>query len=163
MTYGNVSVVGSKGDFACLSPFTLLIILISLSSKNGNTNFSHCSFALFNRRSDSGNIHLSSSQEVQTSLDIRGNIYELPSNFEGHSESRKAVGMITRAVKACVSDQGRGKINLTGARDQSLHQFFGDSTKGSMHVPSLSVSSEQGSIKMQTLSWADNIIKMFKQ
>lgn len=103
---------------------------------------------------------------MQTSLDIKGNIHELPSSFEGLSAPRKAVGIIAGAVKtspACVSNQGQGKINLTGARDQSLRQFFNDSTKRSMGVPSLSVSSEQGSIEMRTLSWADNIVKNLKQ
>lgn len=117
-----------------------------------------------NHRSGTGNISLSSSQEVQANLEIKGNITKLPSSFEGLEEPCKAVGAIVRGkmkpsvAYSSVLNEGRGKIDLTGARDQSLRQFFKESTTRKAS-PTMYVSSVGGSIKMETLSWADNITR----
>ena len=114
-----------------------------------------------------GDISLSVSHEVQANIDIKGKINELPSSFEGHAEPCQAVGTIDRReIQASdpygsVANEGRGKIDLTGARHQSLRQYFKTSAKPNT-PPTISVSSAGGSIRMETLSWADNIVRKFK-
>lgn len=112
---------------------------------------------------------LSMSQDVNADMVITGNIAELPASFEGDIQATKAVGTINcpegssqgvRGVGYGVQDSGQGKIDLAGARNQSLRQFFPNDV-GSNARPKLSVSAVKGSVGLETLSWAENIARKF--
>lgn len=115
---------------------------------------------------------MSMSQDVNADMIITGNIDELPASFEGDVEATKAIGTINcpetrssqgvRGVEYGVQDSGQGKIDLTGARNQSLRQFFPNDV-GNNARPRLSVSAVKGSVGLETLSWAENIARKFTQ
>lgn len=104
------------------------------------------------------------SQGVTTDIDITGNISELPSTFEGNIQGCKAVGTIVCAGMGrspeSLQGSGGGKIDLAGARDQSLRQYFKKDSTGRGN-PTLSVTASDGSVGVETLSWADNITRKF--
>eukprot|EP00904_Undaria_pinnatifida_P006617 jgi/Undpi1/3085/HiC_scaffold_15.g06459.m1 len=118
-------------------------------------------------RSDKGDVIVSMSREVHADMVITGNIAQLPPSFEGDIQTMKAVGTInsseTRSsvgVRYSGQDSGQGKIDLAGARSQSLRQFF-PAGVGSTARAKLSVSAIKGSIGLETISWADNIARRF--
>lgn len=112
---------------------------------------------------------VSMSQDVNADMIITGNIGELPASFEGDIQATKAEGIIncpeTRSSQGLrregsVQDSGQGKIDLIGARNQSLRHFFPNDA-GSNARPKLSVSAVKGSVGLETLSWAENIARKF--
>lgn len=113
------------------------------------------------------------SQQVDADLDIEANSVELPSTFEGNVLSGKAVGNIKSAavepsraarygsISSNSKDAGGGKIDLVGARGQSLRQYFPNDAAISSLRPKLSVMAIGGSVVVEILSWADNIARKF--
>ena len=113
------------------------------------------------------------SQQVDADVDIRANSVELPSTFEGETLSGKAVGRIrsaavepSRAARygsagSNSKDAGGGKIDMVGARGQSLRQYFPKDAATNSLRPKLSVSAEGASVVVEILSWADNIARKF--
>lgn len=113
---------------------------------------------------------MSMSQDVNADMVITGNIGELPASFEGDIRATKAIGTINcpatrssrgvRGVGYGVQGSGQGKIDLTGARNQSLRHFFPKDV-GRNARPRLSVSAVKGSVGLETLSWAENVARKF--
>lgn len=114
------------------------------------------------------------SQQVDADLEIAAaNGIELPPTFEGDTQTGKAVGRISSArvepsratarygsiTSSSQGDAGGGKIDLVGARGQSLRQYFPNDPAASSVRPKLSVTAKGGSVVLEVLSWADNIIR----
>lgn len=103
------------------------------------------------------------SQQVDADLEIAANSLDLPSTFEGDIQRGKAVGRINSAgvepSRADSRDAGGGKIDLVGARGQSLRQYFPNDPATSSVRPKLSVVAKGGSVVLEILSWADNIVR----
>lgn len=113
------------------------------------------------------------SQQVDADLKIAANSIELPSTFEGDTETGKAAGRIKSArvepsraaardgsiTSSSQDDAGGGKIDLVGARGQSLRQYFPNDPATSSVRPKLSVMAKGGSVELEILSWADNIVR----
>eukprot|EP00752_Nemacystus_decipiens_P005442 g4932.t2 len=124
-------------------------------------------------RSDGGDVNVSMSQQVDVDLDIEANSVELPPSFEGDVLSGKAVGSIKSAAvepsratrygsnSSISQDAGGGKIDLVGARGQSLRQYFPNDAATSSLRPKLSMMAKGGSVAVEILSWADNIARKF--
>lgn len=107
------------------------------------------------------------SAEVHADIDITGEIKGLPSTFDGEVHATKATGTIvhagaepTRGAWANAEGAGGGKVDLTGARDQSLRQYFSRDTASTTR-PQFTVTALKGSVALETLSWADNITRKF--
>lgn len=113
------------------------------------------------------------SQQVDADLDIEANSVELPPSFEGDVLSGKAVGSIKSAAvepsraarygsnSSNSREAGGGKIDLVGARGQSLRQYFPNDAAANSLRPKLSVMAKRGSVVVEILSWADNIARKF--
>lgn len=107
------------------------------------------------------------SRDVDADVDVSGYIRELPPTFEGDIKATNAMGTIggagirsSQGAAHSPQDAHGGKINLTGAREQSLRQYFRNNlTRGAR--PKLSVSAAEGSVWLETLSWAQNITQKF--
>ncbi|CAM9426914.1 unnamed protein product [Ectocarpus sp. 6 AP-2014] len=122
-------------------------------------------------RSNGGNINVSLSQQVDADVEITGDVVKVPSTFEGDTQRGRAVGSIysaqvepsraTRHGSTSSTDAGGGKIDMVGARGQSLRQYFPGNTATTSVRPKLSVVAEGGCVVVETLSWADNITRKF--
>lgn len=116
---------------------------------------------------------MSMSQQVDADLDIEASSIELPSKFKGDIRTGKAVGSIKSAAvepsraarygstRSNYKDAGGGKIDLVGARGQSLRQYFPNDAASSSSHPKISVMAKGGSVVVDILSWADNIARKF--
>lgn len=114
-------------------------------------------------RSDGGDIAVSMTQEVIADMHIVGNISKLPPSFEGDIQAAKAVGTINGQNGGLIPSRGigGGKIDLAGARDQSLRHFFPSDVASSVR-PKLVITSIEGSVALETLSWAENVVRKFE-
>lgn len=113
------------------------------------------------------------SQQVDADLEMAASSIKLPSTFEGDTQTDKAVGRINGArvepsraaarfgsiSSSSQDDAGGGKIDLVGARGQSLRQYFPNDPATSSVRPKLSVMAKEGSVVLEILSWADNIVR----
>lgn len=147
--------------------------MLCLIPGSNNSNTSSSAVSRFWHRSDGGDVNVSMSQQVGADVDIEANSVELPPSFEGDVVSGKAVGSIrsaavepSRAARYGSSssnskDAGGGKIDLVGARGQSLRQYFPNDAATNSLRPKLSVMAKGGSVVVEILSWADNIARKF--
>lgn len=107
---------------------------------------------------------MSMSHDVRARINLAGKIGALPSVFDGLVQADKAQGRIDFPSMAqgitVRQDIGGGKINLVGAREQSLDNFFGHDEQNAV-LPSLNVSSEKGGVGLETVSWIENITRRF--
>lgn len=113
---------------------------------------------------------MSISPTVSADIDIKGNVGELPLSFEGDIQQTTAVGTIeidaavmnpfkgSKSFGLNPSDAGGGKIDLAGARDQSLRQYFSNNSLGGKR-PTLFATTAEGTVSLESLSWADNITR----
>lgn len=112
---------------------------------------------------------LTMSSEANVDLNMTGKLGVLPSSFQGDSQAGKAVGKIVGVGgKHSWSpfyrgqDTGGGKVRPHGARDQSLRNFFAKDTK-STALPQLKIFAAKGRVGLEVMSWADNIVRTFKE
>lgn len=103
------------------------------------------------------------SQKVNTRVDLVGQISTVPSIFEGDVQPRRASGQIVvhEVGMSRRAGIGGGKIDLTGAREQSLSNFFGKDVKKAV-LPQLKVTTGRGTIGLEMVSWIDNITRRFQ-
>lgn len=102
------------------------------------------------------------SAELTTDLDLRGRTDALPPTFRGETRSDGAFGRIegSATTRNRSGRDSSGKIALDGARDQALRNF---SPSGKVpDQPHLLVAAPGGTIRLETLSWADSIIRGFE-
>ncbi|CAM9174203.1 unnamed protein product [Hapterophycus canaliculatus] len=126
-----------------------------------------------NIRSDGGDVSISLSPQVDADVDITGRTIELPPSYEGENQLGKAAGRINSAAvepsraarygsrRSGSKDAGGGKIDLVGARGQSLRQYFPNDATTNDVRPGLTVAAHEGSVVVGILSWADNIARKF--
>lgn len=58
-------------------------------------------------------------------------------------------------------DSGSGKINLVGAREQSLGNFTTGKDAQSTVLPKLNLYSAKGSVALEIVSWIENATRRF--
>ncbi|CAM9507524.1 unnamed protein product [Scytosiphon promiscuus] len=124
-------------------------------------------------RSDGGDVSISLSPQADADVNITGRKIELPSSFEGDNQSGKAAGRINSAAvepsraarfgspRSSSKEAGGGKIDLVGARGQSLRQYFPSDAATNDVRPGLTVAAREGAVVVEILSWADNIARKF--
>ncbi|CAM9164777.1 unnamed protein product [Choristocarpus tenellus] len=113
-------------------------------------------------RSCLGNISVSVSPEVEADVDITGTIKKLTESFLGQAQGNRALGKTMRQSEASVGNNrsratSMGKINLLGAREQSLQNFIKEQRHNQVALPGVMLATEKGSVSLETLGWADMI------
>lgn len=107
---------------------------------------------------------VSMSYDVNSNINLAGKLGALPSVFEGETQADKAQGRIGGPSMGqditVQQDTGGGKINLAGAREQSLSNFFGKGEQSTV-LPSLEVSSVKGTVGLEIVSWIDSVTRKF--
>lgn len=111
---------------------------------------------------------------MDADVNITGRTIELPKSFEGENQGGKAAGKISSAaaepsraaarygsLRSSSQDAGGGKIDMVGARGQSLRQYFPNDAATNDVRPALKVAAKEGSVAVDILSWADNIARKF--